>query len=380
MSSPEIALLVSTFQRPEHLRRCLESIRLQTGVAGRIELVVSDDGSTDETPLVARRFAASVDFPVHFTTHAHDGFRLSQCRNEGVAASSAPYLLFLDGDCVLPADHVRIHLAARRPNLVMAGDCCRLEEGPSDAVTDDVIRSGEFSRWGSPREERRLAKLYRAARFYTLIRHPHKPKLIGNNVGIWRSDYERVNGYDENFFGWGCEDDDLRYRLRRAGVSIRSILGLTRTYHLWHPAHPTAPARWRDGMNVRYLLRKARLTRCRNGLVKCPLEDLDVQWVGEPAALREAVRLLAERGMKPPRENRRDKNSRPEVEILFLPGAGGFSGRAQYNLLVALGGEATPCRAVRQADVLVGPWPRESSGDQLRFSLDEFDQVLDAVA
>ena len=46
--------------------------------------------------------------------------------------------------------------------------------------------------------------------FYRLIRHPTKPKLIGNNVGIWRRDYERVNGYDENFEGWGCEDDDLR--------------------------------------------------------------------------------------------------------------------------------------------------------------------------
>ena len=39
-----------------------------------------------------------------------------------------------------------------------------------------------------------------------------------------RADYERVNGYDENFVGWGCEDDDLRLRLRHAGVRIESIL------------------------------------------------------------------------------------------------------------------------------------------------------------
>ena len=256
MAIPEIALLLSTYQRPDHLRRSLLSIALQADVAGRMELVVTDDGSTDDTARIVGEFRRSARFPVQFTTHTHEGFRLSRCRNEGVAASRAPYLLFLDGDCILPPDHVRVHLERRKAGYVMAGDCCRLDEEPSARVTDEVIGSGAFQHWGSPREERRLRKLDRNSRFYQAIRHPTKPKLIGNNVGIWRSDYERVNGYDENFLGWGCEDDDLRYRLRRAGVRIESILRWTRTYHLWHPNHATAPARWRDGMNVKYLLRK----------------------------------------------------------------------------------------------------------------------------
>jgi GT2 family glycosyltransferase len=108
----------------------------------------------------------------------------------------------------------------------------------------------------------------RKARLYSLLRHPTKPKLFGGNIGISRADYEAVNGYDENFEGWGCEDDDLRLRLRQAGVRVHSILRWTRTYHLWHPRGETTPEQWKEGANVGYLTRGRRPTRCHNGLWK----------------------------------------------------------------------------------------------------------------
>src|SRR3954470_19555788 len=101
MPQPEITILVSTFERPRHVRRVLASIAAQRGVAGALEVVVTDDGSRDDTARLVRQFAASASFPVRFVTHPHDGFHISRCRNEGVAASTAPYLLFLDGDCVI---------------------------------------------------------------------------------------------------------------------------------------------------------------------------------------------------------------------------------------------------------------------------------------
>ena len=162
MNQPEIALLISTYQRPAHLRRALESVALQSGVDGLMEVVVTDDGSTDETASIVSEFARRVPFRVGFTTHEHGGFQLARCRNEGVRASTAPYLLFLDGDCILPRDHVRKHLDHRRPNTVMAGDCCRLDEEPSDRVTLDVIRSGAFTDWAPASELRRLRKADRS--------------------------------------------------------------------------------------------------------------------------------------------------------------------------------------------------------------------------
>lgn len=370
MNQPEIALLMSTYQRPRHLRRALESIALQEGVEGRMELVVTDDGSTDETPHIVRQFAESVSFPVGFTTHPHATFQLARCRNEGARASRAPYLLFLDGDCILPRDHVCVHLARRKPGVVMAGDFCRLDQETSERVTSEAVHSGDFVRWAPASELRRLGKLDRASRFYRFIRHPTKPKLIGNNVGIWRSDFERVNGYDENFQGWGCEDDDLRHRLRRAGVAIESILRWTHTYHLWHPVDATAPAHWKQGANVGYLLRKGRLTRCRNGLEKRSLGDISIRVVGRGAR----PQLDSQIAEAPPPDD-----ARPEVEIMFLPGEGRFSGQADCNVLVALDAASIQSPLARHAHVLIAT---EAAGDLARpaLSLDALDRALGAAA
>src|SRR3954466_2463566 len=93
---PEVAILVSSYQRPGHLRRALLSIAMQRDVDGKMEVVVTDDGSTDETPEMVREFAQTIDFPVRVTTHPHRAFQLARCRNEGVAPSTAPYILFSD--------------------------------------------------------------------------------------------------------------------------------------------------------------------------------------------------------------------------------------------------------------------------------------------
>ena len=267
-NSPEIAVLVSSFERPRHLIRVLHSIAMQRGVEGRFEVVVTDDGSRDDTLDRVRDFANQQSFPVRWTTHPHETFQLARCRNEGVRASTAPYLLFLDGDCLIPPDHLRIHLEQRKPQVAYAGYCALLDEASSEELGIEEVRAAKFMELASRGELKKLEKMHRKARFYELIRHPAKPKLFGGNVGIHRQDFEAINGYDEAFEGWGCEDDDLRIRLRQHGVRIKSILGWTRTYHLWHPKTPTAPKEWRDGSNVHRLQRQQVPTRCKQGLVQ----------------------------------------------------------------------------------------------------------------
>jgi glycosyltransferase involved in cell wall biosynthesis len=371
-SNPEIALLISSYQRPAHLRRALLSIALQQGVTCPIEVVVTDDGSTDETPEVVRRFAQSVNFPVQFTTHPHAAFQLARCRNEGVAASTAPYILFLDGDCILPPDHIAIHLARRRPGIVMAGDCARLDEPTSARVSEAAIHSGEFTHWASPEEIKRLKRLMRRATRHRFRWRPRKPDLTGNNVGVWRTDYERVNGYDENFVGWGAEDDDLGRRLRRAGVRVRSILHWTYTYHLWHPTEKSKPDVPHLGPNARYMRSEGKLIRCRNGMTKRPLEQLQLKVVGGPPPTMFRKSL--------PASTASADDIALEVEIAFSPGATKFSGLAQCNVLVVL--EDTPAtkRLVRDAHILVANRELPTASPKQSFRLHQFDQALKAVA
>jgi predicted glycosyltransferase involved in capsule biosynthesis len=54
------------------------------------------------------------------------------------------------------------------------------------------------------------------------------------NMGVWRADFARVDGFDESFVGWGHEDADLVLRLHHAGVLRKNGFCATEVFHLWH--------------------------------------------------------------------------------------------------------------------------------------------------
>lgn len=262
----DISVVVSTYQRPNHLRNALESLAAQRGVDGRFEVVVCDDGSTDHTRDVVESFAAEAPFRVAFTTHRHDGFRLSQCRNEGATVAAAPYLLFTDGDCLLPPDHLAMHLRRRRPGRVAAGDCYRLDEASTARLTTDLVRGAAYRDWPSAAELKRVRQKATRARVYGALRVPMRPRLTGCNIGVWRDDFERVNGFDEGYVGWGYEDRDLQRRLARAGVRTRTILHWTVAYHQWHQRDPTFSRAGAGTANLSYYKQTDGRVRCASGL------------------------------------------------------------------------------------------------------------------
>jgi glycosyltransferase involved in cell wall biosynthesis len=264
------------------------SIASQCGVDGKIEVVVTDDGSMDETSRVVDAFSREADFPVRFTTHGHDGFRLAYCRNQGVLASTAPYLLFTDADCLLPPGHVAAHLDARRPGLVIAGDSYRLDQSASEQIGEPEVRSGRYLEYIPRRERRRITYKTRRTWFYRLLGHPLRPRLTGCNIGLWRHDFQRVNGFDENYVGWGLEDRDLQLRLSQLGLRFRTVLDKTVVCHLWHPPHPTFARNNQGTPNLRYYRRGLVSPRCANGLIK----PCDAQWQGDDAGENLAEVLL----------------------------------------------------------------------------------------
>jgi len=269
-SSVEIAVVLTTYERPEHLERSLVSLELQQGVAGKFEVIVTDDGSRDRTEALVRKFARQCSFPLKWITHPHEGFRVSLCRNDGVRASDAPYFLFTDSDCLFPPEHLRKHLQARRPGIIRAGDCLRLNRERTARIDRQAIESGAYRSWVSWFERQRMFRKMIKEQYYQVVRHSAKPKLTGCNIGISRDDLEAVNGFDESFVGWGCEDDDLAFRLRRAGRRVVSALGYTYAYHMWHPRDPSRTARWNDGPNVERLLESGRPIQCEAGLISMP--------------------------------------------------------------------------------------------------------------
>lgn len=261
---PELAVVVSTFERPAHLRRCLESIAAQADVADRIEVVVTDDGSRDLTLHMVMAFARKVAFRVVVTTHPHDGFRLSQCRNEGAAAAEAGRLLFTDGDCLLPPGTLAAYLREIRPGRIAGGDSCRLGEAVTAALTDDDVRSGRFVAAVDPAERRRLMTKARHARVYETLRLSMRPRLRGNAIGIARCDFEAINGFDEAFVGWGLEDVDLQLRAEKLGIRVKGMFEHA-FVHQWHPVDPTWAENGGTQSAHRYIRRRDMSPACRLG-------------------------------------------------------------------------------------------------------------------
>jgi glycosyltransferase involved in cell wall biosynthesis len=375
MPQPEIAVLISSFERPGHLRRVLASVAAQRGVQGAFEVVVTDDGSGDQTHRLVRQFAASVSFPVCLTTHPHDGFQLARCRNEGTAASTAPYLLFLDGDCILPPDHLRTHLDRRRAGYAMAGYYIYLSREISAALSEQEVREGLFRRQTSLVQRLDVKWRHLRAAFYSAIGDARRPKLLGGNLGISRDDYERVNGYDENFRGWGCEDDDLRLRLRAAGVGVASISWWTNTYHLWHPKAPSAPHTWRAGPNVEYLHRPLRLTHCMAGIKKRRLQDLRIELIGRPPP-REIVSALLPPWCRVAMSTQRSGQARPEIEIACGSGGGSFTRDADCRVLIVPRGQMATRELVRHADIVFADGQVPDAAPTRTFALNRLDAVL----
>lgn len=343
-SPPEISVIVSTYQRPWHLRRCLVSLAAQRDVAGQFEVIVVDDGSRDDTPAVVAQTAREVDYRLTFITHPHNGYQLARCRNSGIRAALAPYLLFTDGDCVFPPDHLRGHLDARRPGVVRSGDCLRFDEAASQRIDESSVRSGKFmnsvSREAIKFRRRGLAK----ARLHRLLLRRDRPKLTGWNIAAWRDQLVRVNGFDERFRGWGCEDDDLAARLRTSGARIATAVGYTHGYHLWHPIDPTAPTTWSGGANVGYLRRTLRLTRCLAGLAPRSLDEAKVRLIATDQ--RESFARNVVTGSRTPVAS-------PDLELLFWPADEGFSSAADCRVLVCLEGDRVPRSISRRAHATI---------------------------
>lgn len=258
------SLIVSTYNWKEALERCLLSIAAQRTLP--LEVIVADDGSREDTGQLVRRMANGFPVPLKHAWQADLGFRLARVRNVGIAASSGEYVIFLDGDMILHPQFVADHLALIRPGIMLQGG--RLNASPEE--------SKRLLAGGKPRFSPFMPghfKAKHALRIPWLARRKSLTaqggQMMGCNMGIWRADLDRVNGFDDNYEGWGREDDDVTARLKHAGVVRRPIRFAGLAIHLWHKM------RWPDGVpptevlpNDRFFNRvlETRATRCEHGL------------------------------------------------------------------------------------------------------------------
>jgi glycosyltransferase involved in cell wall biosynthesis len=180
-----ISVIVPVRNDGRRLARCLRSIR--SGEPPGVEVIVADNGSTDDSVQVARSAGARVlELP---------GRRVSELRNEAAAVASAPILAFVDADHEPGEQWIEAALQIMADTGITAAGA--LYESPSSGT------------W--------VQHLYGALRGRTRGRGPARWLGSGNLVVRARA-FQDLGGFDTRLEA--CEDVDFCQRLRRAGGAI----------------------------------------------------------------------------------------------------------------------------------------------------------------
>jgi len=259
----DASVIMTTYNNPRALALTFEGYLHQSD--NNFELVVADDGSGEETTRLVAEFAKRAPFPVIHAWHEHNGFRRAGVLNLGIRHSTTGYCIFTDGDCVPAADFIALHRAHRAEGCFLLGGYTRLTPEYSETLTAEKVRAQDFRGQMTDKWRRELRWRHYTSYFYNLAGIKDRPRIAGASFSAWRSDLDRVNGYNEDFVGWGREDSDIRTRFRRGGLRGRSLWNRCLVYHIWHPLDHTKANVQR---NIEAYRESCRRVRCPNGLVK----------------------------------------------------------------------------------------------------------------
>jgi len=262
------SIIICFYERLTHLKHCLDSLRFSRDDFD--EVVISDDGSSAETVQALRELIATYDFPIRHVWQEKQGFRVAAARNNGIRTATGDYLIFFDCDFLILPGTVRGHLTRARKKHFVAGNCKYLDERQTTTIFQDEISANLLVKlYNSLPEEnllREQSKFNRRTWLMRLHLISAKKQSLGGHFSIHREDIEYINGYDENFVGWGGEDEDLGIRLVMAGIYCRSAILDAKVLHSWHPRE-LGNRGWQQGTNMEYFTTD-RPFYCQNGLVK----------------------------------------------------------------------------------------------------------------
>jgi glycosyltransferase involved in cell wall biosynthesis len=234
-----ISVIVTTYNREDALEAVLRSLGRQTDRV--FEVVVADDGSAAATAAVIDAWKGKVGRRLDHVWHEDRGFRAAEIRNRAILTSRGAYCIFLDGDCIVRPDFVGTHRCLAEQGCFVTGNRILL----SRELTARVLREGltpeswSFGRWLAQRLRGRVNRLSALLHLplgplRQLRRHAWRGAR-SCNLAVWRTDLDRVDGFDADYSGWGKEDSDVIVRLLHAGVRRKDGVFATGVLHMWHP-------------------------------------------------------------------------------------------------------------------------------------------------
>jgi N-acetylglucosaminyl-diphospho-decaprenol L-rhamnosyltransferase len=222
--------------RLDHLRNQLSSVHAAAPAADRIVVWLAD------TPSPVLPGVTVIRVPP-----AEQGFRLARGRNAGAAAAiaaGADLLVFLDADCVVGPDLLDRYeaAAATHPDAVLCGPVTYLpEELPYAGITDLAAATRPHPARPAPADRE------------TVVAEASQYKLFWSlSFALTAATWQRIGGFHDEYVGYGGEDTDFAFAMRRSGTELAWVGGA----HAYHQYHPTSSPPWQ---HVDDILRNGRL-------------------------------------------------------------------------------------------------------------------------
>ena len=240
----KISVIVPVYNRLEHFRALFLCLLRQKRQAD--ELIITDDGSSQNVLDFIGDLIPKAQFKVKHIYQEDKGFRKTRALNNAVRNSIGDLLIFCDQDLIFGEEYVETIAGNIKENIFLMGRAHTLKREEKDFVLENIEKINSYEeivknlpdsyiptikKMLNEDKRRRLLKTFKLAK--------RGIKLVGMSYALMKNAYIKVNGYDENYIGWGQEDDDFGNRLTVAGINGKELVTKNIQLHLWHYSDPT---------------------------------------------------------------------------------------------------------------------------------------------
>ena len=256
----KVSLIITTCNWKEALEVALLSAFDQTMLPD--EIVVADDGSRSDTRDIIALLAKDAPVPILHSWQRDKGFRLARSRNRAIARATGDYVILIDGDVVMEKHFIEDHLAFRHPGFFVQGTRVLLKSALSERVLQNKGMEQAFCYKGVENKKNCLRSKLLAKMFSFSSR-----SLVGVktcNFAFFKKDAIAVNGFNEEFVGWGREDSEFIVRLLNKGVRRQNMKFNGLVYHLYHPMNDRTRLQHNDHILQQTIAKQ--LTWCDKGI------------------------------------------------------------------------------------------------------------------
>ncbi len=218
----EFSVVIPTFNRSRTLEMTLKALAAQGSPPSRplpeFEVIVVDDGSTDDTAAMVERLSGS--FPVPLRYLHQENRKQGAARNLGSRRAGGKYLVFLGDDTVPRGDFL-------------------VEHHDSHRQADDLTAVIGYTPWADDSGKTRFMEYIgeKGWQFgFSLIEDPRRVPFnffYTSNLSLPRKLFLSSGGFDEDFREYGWEDIELSLRLH--GLGMRIVYNPRAVAHHYHP-------------------------------------------------------------------------------------------------------------------------------------------------